>query len=252
MSFPEQIENLRAAIIAHWGMEALDTFGSNLVSRPFRPQELRVFLATTSAFFREIPGGILALGLRVMDDWMSRDRFGAVSKGARVLYSAVDEVGLHQMDNGIQATHHELFRNMARHWGISEADLVNPHSVLEAGEQLAQLTAEFYRRRPIPDALGFHVASELTSEREFVLCYRGFRAFPETYRLDDGDAHALEFYRLHTVVEPMHGATAIESIRPYAQLDTAVFDFVTRGAMAFMESYGRLFNSFNDAFYLHK
>ena len=245
----EQNETLTAEISEHPGMKSLDAFGANLQSRPLNAKQLRVFLATTCAFFRDVPGGILALGLRVTDDWMDRDRFGAVSKGANVLYAAVDEFGLHAMDKGVGASHHQMFQKMAEHWGMSEADLTNPDSVLDEGELLGILTAEFYRRRPIPEALGFHVASEVTSEHEFTLCYQGFRAFPEAYGMDGPDDPVLNFYYIHTLVEPMHGLTGMDSIRPYAEHDPTVHDAVRRGAMAFMKAYGRLFDGFNKAFY---
>jgi hypothetical protein len=249
LAHPSTIDNLKSEITSHPGMKALEEFGANLASRPLRRDELRVFLATTAAFFREVPAGILALGLRVTDDWMPRDRFGAVSRGASVLYAAVDEFGLHAMDKGLLRSHHGLFLDMAQDWGVSEAELTNPRYVLGEGEELAALTAELYRRRPIPEALGFHVASEITSEREFTLCYQGFRAFPAAYGLSGPDDPGLMFYFIHTVVEPMHGATGMDSIRMYAEQDPAVFEAGMRGALAFMDGYGRLFEAFNGAFY---
>jgi hypothetical protein len=67
-----------------------------LRKKPLDGAGLRLFFASTAEFFREVPGGILALALRLTDDWMPHARFGAVEKGAQILYSAVDEFGLHQ------------------------------------------------------------------------------------------------------------------------------------------------------------
>jgi hypothetical protein len=163
--------------------------------------------------------------------------------------AAVDEFGLHAMDKGLLLSHHRLFLDMARLWGFGEADLTDPAHVLDQGEQLAALTAEFYRRRPIPEALGFHVASEVTSEREFTLCYNGFKAFADEYGLSGRDDSRLWFYYIHTVVEPLHGSAGMDSIRMHAEQDPAAFEGVMHGVRAFMSCYGRLFEAFNTAFY---
>src|SRR5690348_3879916 len=90
-------------IESHPGMFALRRFGEQLRRRPLDAAGRRLFFASTAEFFREVPGGILALALRLTDDWMPHDRFGAVAKGAQILYSAVDEFGLHQLRRGVQA-----------------------------------------------------------------------------------------------------------------------------------------------------
>lgn len=236
---------LESEITSHGGMKALEAFGTNLRSRPLERSELLIFLATTSAFFREIPSGIVALALRVTDDWIARERFGAVAKGATILYSAIDEFGLQQAGDPARETHHHLFLEMAERWGFSEQDLAATSYILDEGEDLGIVTSEFYRRRPIPAAVGFHVASEITSNREFVLCYEGFRSFPYAYRLAGPDEEALKFYYIHTVVEPMHGATALAAAETYASGDGDAIQEIMKGALAFMRAYGRLFEALN-------
>src|SRR5688500_2635855 len=88
-------------IESHPGMFALKRFGEQLRKRPLDPAARCVFFASTAEFFREVPGGILALALRLTDDWAPHDRFGAVEKGAQILYSAVDEFGLHELERGV-------------------------------------------------------------------------------------------------------------------------------------------------------
>ncbi len=242
-------QDLNNAITQHWGWQALETFGANLQSRPLNPKELRTFLATTAAFFREIPGGILALGLRVTDDWMRWDRFGAVAKGAEILYSAVDEFGLHEMDKGIGASHHALFLEMTRNWGIADEELLRPEYLLAEGEHLAERTSTYYRQRSVPEALGFHVASEISSEQEFILCYRGFSAHHESYGLTAPTDKSLNFYYIHTLVEPMHGQTGVSGVESYVARDPSAAADAINGAKAFMDGYGRLFDRFNQTFY---
>jgi hypothetical protein len=83
--------DLEYHIQAHPGWGALEQFGQRLGQSPLNKRQLRVFLASTAHFFREIPGGILALALRVTEDRMDADPFGAAGSAARILLSAVDE-----------------------------------------------------------------------------------------------------------------------------------------------------------------
>src|SRR5262245_49293536 len=125
-----EASKLASALQAHRGWTALERFGADLNARPLGAQQLRLFLASTSTFFREIPAGILALALRVTDDWMDRDRFGAVRRGAHILLSAVDEYGLHDTAKGLEKSHHELFLDMVERWNIDPAELEDPAHIL--------------------------------------------------------------------------------------------------------------------------
>ena len=228
-------------IESHPGMFALKSFGEQLRKRPLDPAGLRLFFASTAEFFREVPGGILALALRLTDDWMPHDRFGAVEKGAQILYSAVDEFGLHQLRRGVQASHHAFFLETAAAFGVTRADLEDPAAITQAAREMAALTALFYRRRPVGESLGFHLASELTSDVEFTLCLDGFLAHPEAYGLSGKDDPKLGFYRIHTQVEPMHGASSRTAVRDYLQRKPGCAGELAAGAEAFMDCYGRFF-----------
>src|SRR5262245_28551992 len=187
-------------IESHPGMCSLRSFGEQLRSRPLDPTGLRLFFASTAEFFREVPGGILALSLRLTDDWMEHERFGAVEKGAQILYSAVDEFGLHQLRRGVQASHHAFFLETAAAFGVTRAALEDPTAITAAAREMAALTALFYRRRPIGESLGFHLASELTSDIEFTLCLEGLQAHAARYGLSGPDDPKLGFYLIHTQV----------------------------------------------------
>ena len=201
-------------IESHPGMFALRRFGEQLRKRPLDAAGLQLFFASTAEFFREVPGGILALALRVTDDWMPHERFGAVEKGAQILYSAVDEFGLHQLRRGVQASHHAFFLETAAAFGVTRSALDDPAAIMQAAREMAALTALFYRRRPVGESLGFHLASELSSDVEFTLCLEGLQAHAAHYGLSGPDDPKLGFYFIHTQVEPMHGSSSRTAVRP--------------------------------------
>jgi hypothetical protein len=228
-------------IESHPGMFALKRFGEQMRKHALDPAQRRLFFASTAEFFREVPGGILALALRLTDDWMPHDRFGAVEKGAQILYSAVDEFGLHQLKRGVQASHHAFFLETAAAFGVSRSELDDAGSITQAAREMAALTALFYRRRPVGESLGFHLASELTSDVEFTLCLDGIRAHPADYGLTGPDDAKLGFYLIHTQVEPMHGSSSRTAVRDYLTRRPDCADEIAAGAEAFMEGYGRFF-----------
>jgi hypothetical protein len=228
-------------IESHPGMFALKGFGEQMRRHPLDPAALRLFFASTAEFFREVPGGILALALRLTDDWMPHARFGAVEKGAQILYSAVDEFGLHQLRSGVQASHHAFFLETAAAFGVSQSELDDPAAITPVAREMAALTALFYRRRPIGESLGFHLASELTSDVEFTLCLEGFQAHATEYALAGPDDPKLGFYFIHTQVEPMHGSSSRTAVRDYLERRPDCAGEVAAGAEAFMDCYGRFF-----------
>lgn len=241
-----EAEALAARVESQPGMFALRRFGDQMRRRPLDPAALRVFFASTGEFFREVPGGILALALRLTDDWMPQDRFGAVEKGAQILYSAVDEFGLHQLRRGVQASHHAFFLETAAAFGVSRAELEEPAAITPEAREMAALTALFYRRRPIGESLGFHLASELTSDVEFTLCLEGFQAHAAEYGLAGADDPKLGFYLIHTQVEPMHGSSSRTAVRDYLQRRPDRAGEIAAGADAFMDGYGRFFTALSE------
>jgi hypothetical protein len=241
-----EADALALRIESHPGMFALRRFGAQMRHRPLDPGQRRLFFASTAEFFREVPGGILALALRLTDDWMPHDRFAAVEKGAQILYSAVDEFGLHQLKRGVQASHHAFFLETAAAFGVTRAALDDVAAITQAAREMAALTALFYRRRPVGESLGFHLASELTSDVEFTLCLEGFRAHPEEYGLRGPDDPKLGFYLIHTQVEPMHGSTSRSAVCDYLARQPDGADGVAAGAEAFMDAYGRFFSALTE------
>jgi len=242
ISSPEtEADSVSRRIDAHHGMFALKRFGDQLRKKPLDAAAMQLFLASTAEFFREVPGGILALSLRLTDDWMPHERFLAVEKGAQILYSAVDEFGLHQLRRGVQASHHAFFLETAAAFGVTRAALDDPAAITWAAREMAALTALFYRRRPIGESLGFHLASELTSDVEFTLCLEGLQAHAARYGLSGPDDPKLGFYLIHTQVEPMHGSSSRTAVCDYLARRPECADEIAAGADAFMEGYGRFF-----------
>lgn len=248
------LDNIVADIERHPAMDKLKQFGDGLKRRPLSHEELAVFWASTCEFFKGIPCGILSLGLRVADDWLEEDRFGAVTRGASVLYSAVDEFGLHQLDRGIQDSHHTLFLDMVLAFGFSPSDMLERKNILPEAIDMDRLVYRFYRERSIPEGLGFHLASEITSDIDFQLCYEGFRSFPEAYGLksENDEEGKLEFYRIHTLVEPMHGSTSRDAVLDYLNADLSLEKEVRNGVDEYMECYDRLLAAYLDALSLNE
>src|SRR4051794_27438035 len=58
-----EVDSIARSIDAHHGMFALKRFGEQLRRRALDGPSLQVFFASTGEFFREVPGGILALAL---------------------------------------------------------------------------------------------------------------------------------------------------------------------------------------------
>lgn len=245
----ERLKTLHTELEQHVALRELREFGHLLLAQPLDPRGLRVFFATMRAFFHEIPGGILALSLRVSDDWNTVDPYEATAKGAYILFADVDEYGLHKQHKGLLPTHHQLFRDLTGHLGITIEDLGSREYILPQGVNLGNRTTTYYRHKSAPEGLGFHLASELTSQREFVYFLKGFQKHQEHYGITGEEDPVLDFFRVHTLVEPMHRQRAFEIIRIYAQRDERVIDQVASGALSFMDGFAELFRALNENIY---
>jgi hypothetical protein len=241
--------HLGGSIQQHQGWTSLERFGQLLSEQKLDDRSLKYFLASTACFFREIPNGILALALRVTDDRIDADRFGAVSSAAPILLAAVDEYGLGSNSSGNNKNHHQLFAIMAKRFGITETDFHNPDFIIPEAIDLARVTRQLYREGSVAKSVGFHYASEITSEREFELCYTGLARHLNEYA--DSSAHLaaekfLDFYYVHTIVEAEHGEASAQAVDIYSDSETdrqAQLD----GADEFMEAYGAFWSALTRA-----
>ena len=234
-------------IRSHQGWAALEAFGQLLGDRALDRRGLKYLLASTACFFREVPGGILALALRVTDDRIEHDRFGAVDSASSILLAAVDEYGLGSNSTGNNSNHHQLFAAMVTRFGIAKTELHAPAFIIPEAIDLAKVTRQLYREGRVAESIGGHFASEVTSDREFELCYQGFARHLTEYT--DGSAHFapekfLDFYYVHTVVELEHGSASARAVDLYSDSEIdrqALLD----GAEQFMESYGAFWVALN-------
>lgn len=245
----DAVHALENEIKEHVALKELREFGRLLVERPLDERGLKTFFATMRAFFDDIPTGILALALRVADDWVKHDPYEATAKGAYILFADVDEFGLHEQHAGLLPTHHQLFRDLTQHLGVTTTDLASREYVLLSGIDLGERTTQYYRYRPLAEGLGFHLASETTSQREFVYFLKGFQTHQRHYGLTGDSDPVLDFFRVHTIVEPAHRSRGRELIEIYAARDLSVMPEVRAGARAFMDGFATLFRDLNDAIY---
>jgi Iron-containing redox enzyme len=245
VSLSMAVESLKSDIFKHSAIGELKAFGQNLKSRPLTKNELRIFFASVGTFILQIPPGILAFSSRITDEWLIKRPYQALEFGSRILFAAVDEYGLNEMNQGLLPTHHQLYVDMAAHWGITEGELIDANYTLPSGMAFGSQVAEYYRTQSILSGLGFHLAVETTSTLEFGLYLKGFKKFASEYGLHDHDDPILNFLSIYIEVEASHREMGLEMTELYTQGQPDLVDQVRQGAFAFMESYGQLFVDLN-------
>jgi len=102
-----------------------------------------------------------------------------------------------------------------------------------------------YRSEFLGEALGFHLASEMTSSREFQYFLEGFKKYAREYGLVDEEDPVLAFFAIHCEVEPMHVATGREIVISYLEKNPGIAPQAMRGAMAFMDGFEHMFSALN-------
>ena len=242
-------EKLRQEVRAHNALKELEKFGNNIYERGMTSDEVKCYFATMWTFFREIPNGILSLALKVSDDWMTVDEWGGTRKGAHILFADVDEFGLQTLHKKFQPTHHELFKEMVNFLDVQDTDFQNPKYVMDAGRDMGKITKDYYRKRSIGCGLGFHLASELSSSIEFKYFLDGFSRHRDHYGIKSDNDTILTFFRIHTLVEPMHLAQSEEIICYHIGRNPESLADVEQGAVAFMTGFEKLFSELNYAIF---
>lgn len=236
---------IASAIIRHGALRELERFGEILSAQPLSHEGLATFFGTLWAFFKDVPAGIVALAARVTDEWIKEDRWNGTAKAAHILYASVDEYGLHQHNKHMLPTHHQMFKALTTHLGLSDAELFNPHYILPEGTAMGNNTYRSYRSELLGEALGFHLASEMTSSREFQYFLKGFQRYAASYGLRGEDDPVLAFFAIHCEVEPMHVATGREIIISCLEKNPSIAPQAMRGAMAFMDGFEHMFAALN-------
>jgi hypothetical protein len=252
MPICEEIASLKEDVFSHDAVSILKRFEENLKSRLLTREEIRILLASEGMFVLEVPPGIVALASRMTDEWFKKEPFAATGRAARILFAAVDEYGLNDMEHGLLPSHHQLYVDMAAHWGITAKDLLDDRNIVPTAREFASTIGNYYRERPIIEALGFHVANEATAPLDFGVFLATFREYREQYGLKaENDPH-LNYLLVHEDVEVSHREMGIEAVQLYTNGAPALVAQARRGVKAYMKCYGRFFAELNQAIFGQK
>lgn len=246
MPISDNIVALKDAVFSHPAVGILKKFEENLKSRLLTRDEIQVLLASEGMFVLEVPPGIVALASRMTDEWFKKEPFAATGRAARILFAAVDEYGLNDMEHGLLPSHHQLYVDMAAHWNITAKDLLDDRNIVPTAKEFAGTIGDYYRKRPIVEALGFHVANEATAPLDFGVFLATFREYREQYGLKAQNDPHLNFLLVHDDVEVSHREMGIEAVQLYTNGDPKLVSQARRGVFAYMECYGRFFAQLND------
>jgi hypothetical protein len=219
----------------HPAMLALEEFNAHLAARALTHEELTVFLASMAAFNRHTIGGIAILAGRLSDEILPHRPLAPHEIGAYVLDAAVDEYGLRE-----SKSHVEMAREFANHLGVSSAEVEARSNACAAALALGDALYSWYRERPTAFALGAHVASEVTSMKEFFAWHDVFLKFPQ-YRLSM-QTPEFEYMRAHYVHEPEHMDNARMCVGRYLEVLPGHGVLLREGAEVYLREYQRLFH----------
>jgi hypothetical protein len=221
--------------VHHPAMVALESFNARLSTRALSVAELTVFLASLAAFNRHTVGGIAILAGRLSDQLLPHRPLTAHQIGAYVLDAAVDEYGLRE-----SKTHLELAREFANHLGVSNLEVDSRSNACAGALALGDSLYSWYRESPAAFALGVHVASEVTSMKEFFAWHDIFLKFPQ-YRLSM-QTPEFEYMRAHFVHEPDHMSDARVCIGRYLEVLPGQGVLLREGAEIYLREYQRMFH----------
>ena len=223
----------------------LKGFEHNLCREPLSLTKLKLFFSTLWAFYKETPTGILALSLRLADQWMDIDEWEATSIASYLFHADIHEFGLESMEVGANLTHHQLFLRTCSYFNITRNDLQNPQYILNGGRYIGELSYQYYREYSIGEALGFHLDSEVTSEMEFNAFLNGFLAHKDHFGIQSKHDESMELFFIHSVVEPEHSDNSEKLIEIYSRQFPDNISLIQKGFDAYMEGYYRLFEDLN-------
>jgi hypothetical protein len=248
----QSIEDLKQDVFSHPSVKVLERFGDNLQAQPLTREKIRVLLASEGMFVLEVPPGVLSLASRITDEWFEIDAFQATGRAARILFAAIDEYGLNAMDSGLLPSHHQLYADMAAHWGITTEELLDDRYIVPTAREFAHVIRDYYRQRPIIEGLGFHVANEATAPLDFGVFLKTFQAHREAYGLQAENDSVLNFLLVHEDVEVSHREMGVEMVQLYTDGRSDLVARARQGVMAYMEIYGRFFGELDEAMFGQK
>ena len=140
-------------------------------------------------------------------------------------------------------------RRWRRKCGLWAKSLLDDRNIVPTAREFATTIGEYYRNRPIIEALGFHVANEATAPLDFGVFLATFREYREQYGLKAQNDPHLNFLLVHDDVEVSHREMGVEAVQLYTGGNPALVAQARRGVKAYMECYGRFFAELNDAIF---
>jgi len=249
LTVDSRVSELKSVVFDHPSIAILNRFEENLHSRPLTNGEMRILLASEGTFVLEVPPAIVNLSSRITDERFKTDPFGSTGMAARILYAAVDEYGLNQMESiGLLPSHHQLYLDMAAHWGMSAEDLIKDEYIVSEAKKFSKTISVFYRKKPIIQSLGFHVANETTAPLDFGVFLRVFQKYRREYNIAPNDP-MLNFLMIHEDVEESHREMGVEMVQMYADGKDDLIEESKVGVYAYMDAYGRFFDQLNSTIF---
>jgi hypothetical protein len=108
LTVADEITDLKTQVFTHPSVKILEDFGAKLQQQRLDREQIKVLLASEGMFVLEVPPGVLSLASRVTDECFAHKPFSATGLAARILFAAVDEYGLNDMEHGLLPSHHQL------------------------------------------------------------------------------------------------------------------------------------------------
>lgn len=236
---------IAVAIVRHNAMIELDKFGELLCSRAIDDRERKVFFATMWAFLKYVPSGIINLAAKMTDEHIESQTWEASAQAAYILYASIEEYGLQHYRTRMLTTHHQMFKKLITHFGITDEDIFNKTYIKPIGTKMGKNVYKYYRSDKLGEALGFHLASEMMSSRAFHYFLKGFQKHPREYNLIHANDPILDFFKVHCEIDPMHVETGRNMLVSYIAKNNNVTNDTMEGALAYMGCIEQMFKMMN-------
>lgn len=239
---------LEKMILEHEGWDVMEDYGRLLKSRVMPRNTLKKYFANQMVTAWDVPPGILALALRVSDDWMMRDPFASHGVAAKTLFAGIHEYGLHAPERlGLAKHHFLLLKEAHQSWGFDAEELhrmKDSKDIFPEAHLLAKCIYDFLRLRPVAQGVGAHMAIEVTADREWGLNYEAFHELWKAYGLKGPDDPAIGFYAIHDEQEPIHASLTTEVAELYANIGQE--KDVMIGISEFLEAWAKWIHVIRD------
>ncbi|WP_082547984.1 iron-containing redox enzyme family protein [Massilia sp. Root335] len=222
------IENTLTEMLGK-SFDALEKFNRKLGEcQPMSQKAAEVYICSIYSLHRTAPSGIAHLAARLTDELMPIAPFDAHAMTAWVLDAAADEYGLRGGE-----THTELLARFGEAFGVDRTIMESRCSSTPGAAAMEASMNHWFRQSPLDFALGVHLASELTSRREF----EGWLSV-----LGNRDHPGWVYLHAHCAVEDGHVSSLTTFATKWIELRPNSRDIVFDGVRAYDAAYARMFN----------